>query len=176
MYHLLPYTNFHELNLDWIIRTMKKLEEDVAYVKSYFENIDKEIDEKIAEAVAPVIKEINDLSVQLNTRMTNLQTSLNNRMDTVELENQAYWANAQVQFDDIWRKINALQFELPDFINPYNGLMEQLQKILFDLYLHPNLGWITAGEFDSLNETGQSFDAYQFTAIEFDRNAKTILM
>lgn len=176
MYHILPYTNFHDLNLDWILNTVKKLEADVEYVKNYFDNIDKEIDDKVAEAVAPVFTEMASLSNQLNTRMTNLQTALTNRMDTIELENSSYWANAQVQFDDIWRKINTLQFELPEFINPYNGLMEQLQKILFDIYLYPNMGWITAGEFDTLNETGQSFDAYQFNAAEFDRNAKTILM
>lgn len=53
--HLYPYTNPHELNLDWIIENVKKLKLDFATLKSWCENyldnldISQDVDAKIRE-------------------------------------------------------------------------------------------------------------------------------
>lgn len=64
-YNKYPYTDFHELNLDWIIGRIKKLTEDWKatdadwhelhdYVENYFNNLDiqNEVDNKIDDMIA----------------------------------------------------------------------------------------------------------------------------
>lgn len=38
IFEQLPYTNFHELNLDWIIEKLQELEERVAALEEEVEN------------------------------------------------------------------------------------------------------------------------------------------
>ena len=66
----MPYTNFHRLNLDWIIKEVKELGTDVADYKEqldamgvsieefreYIDNLDEEIDQKIAVEVPQQIQ------------------------------------------------------------------------------------------------------------------------
>lgn len=66
-----PYTNFHDLNLDWIIKVIKEnnqtmdqfgtslkaLEENVDNLQEYIDNIDEEIQEKIDTELPVAIQE-----------------------------------------------------------------------------------------------------------------------
>ena len=49
-----PWTNLHDLNLDWIIQTVKTLEENLADAVSTFK---KMIDEAISNTRCPHIRE-----------------------------------------------------------------------------------------------------------------------
>lgn len=62
-----PYTNFHELNLDWLLQTCKHLAEEMAtlrgdwsdmkdYIENYFKNLD--IDDEIKEAILEKVEEM----------------------------------------------------------------------------------------------------------------------
>lgn len=52
-WNLQPYTNLHELNLDWVIRKVKEVEEIREYVNNYFANLDvqEEVDNKIDDLI-----------------------------------------------------------------------------------------------------------------------------
>lgn len=39
MFEKFPYTNFHELNLDWILDRMKKNSEDLVTLKEYVDTV-----------------------------------------------------------------------------------------------------------------------------------------
>lgn len=62
-----PYTNFHELNLDWLLQTCKQLAEEMAtlrgdwsemkaYIENYFKNLD--IDDEIKAAILYKVEEM----------------------------------------------------------------------------------------------------------------------
>ena len=76
-----PYTNFHELNLDWIIGKVKellgrteKVEEDVQSCTQYIENVDSEIQQKIDNEVPVAVQQaiqaglFNDVLTASRTR------------------------------------------------------------------------------------------------------------
>lgn len=47
-----PYTNFHDLNLDWILKTLKEIK---AYVDAEIESIENYIDDDLPELVQELI-------------------------------------------------------------------------------------------------------------------------
>ena len=65
-----PYTNFHELNLDWIVNQMRaqkdlvekiddhvsEVDQHVTEVNNNVLNVDKHIDEKVVEVATPLVK------------------------------------------------------------------------------------------------------------------------
>ena len=67
-----PYTNFHDLNLDWIIKeikesratiedfreTLNQLNVDVEEFRQYIENLDEEIDDKIQNQIPVIIDQL----------------------------------------------------------------------------------------------------------------------
>lgn len=72
-----PYTNFHELNLDWVIETMKKIDAKVSNMEQMTkEEVQKvlngwiasgEIDKIIAQSADEVRKELNDFKNDMFT-------------------------------------------------------------------------------------------------------------
>lgn len=64
-----PYTDFHELNLDWVIERIQEM-----YTI---------IDTKITEALAPVIADVNALEARVDVNETNIST-LFTRMNSAE--------------------------------------------------------------------------------------------
>ena len=62
--HKFPYTNFHDLNLDWLITTVKelfgrteKVEEDVQNCTQYIEDVDSEIQQKIDDEIPTAVQQ-----------------------------------------------------------------------------------------------------------------------
>ena len=66
MFNNYPYTDFHELNLDWIITKMKELESDYSGLVSGYEQI--EADFRVLQA------EVNNL---LNTMEADIRAAIN---------------------------------------------------------------------------------------------------
>lgn len=52
-----PYTNFHDLNLDWIVKTMKDTGITVEEIKQYINTLDTTIQEKIEEEIPEAVEE-----------------------------------------------------------------------------------------------------------------------
>ena len=65
-----PYSDFHELNLDWILETVSNLEKRVDSLKNEFlEQANKYTDEKFAE----LKNDLSELEQELNTVVIELQ-------------------------------------------------------------------------------------------------------
>lgn len=52
-----PFTNFHDLNLDWILEQVKNDKTIIEQLRQYVENVDDEIEQKIEEEVPILIQE-----------------------------------------------------------------------------------------------------------------------
>ena len=55
-----PYVNFHELNLDWIMKTVKDFQENYTTIDETIENGKTEIDDEATEALAELDRNLND--------------------------------------------------------------------------------------------------------------------
>ena len=95
-----PYSDFHELNLDWILETVSNLEKRVDSLKNEFlEQANKYTDEKFAE----LKNDLSELEQELNTVVDELQEQYSEFTRVI---------NARIQFiqndiDDLNQKIDA---------------------------------------------------------------------
>ena len=112
-FHKYPYTNFHELNLDWIL---EKINEFDAKLKSWSEIVEElqshlaEIDsfEERLEAVESSISDLNEIRQHL-TNLDNDVANLDSKF-TREIENlNRTILNIDVQFDTLANAINNLK-------------------------------------------------------------------
>ena len=95
-----PYSDFHELNLDWILETVSNLEKRVDSLKNEFlEQANKYTDEKFAE----LKNDLSELEQELNMVVVELQEQYSEFTRVI---------NARIQFiqndiDDLNQKIDA---------------------------------------------------------------------
>lgn len=67
MFEKFPYTNFHELNLDWLLERMKALGEDQTELKNYVDNYFANLD--LPDIMEQKAAEIEDLSFFKNKKI-----------------------------------------------------------------------------------------------------------
>lgn len=80
-----PYTDFHEMNLDWVIAKIKEYEDSLAGLKEEILQITKEytdaqLDERLAtyqQQIDELVAELTGMYNQLESDVENLQTSVN---------------------------------------------------------------------------------------------------
>lgn len=89
----LPYTNFHELNLDWILKRLKELTHNLIGMNEDFNNKIEDLTEKL-EAISGVVDPdkvqeiINDIET-LKTEITNLKSEdviINNTLTSLSTD------------------------------------------------------------------------------------------
>ena len=56
--------------------------------------------------------------------------------------------------------------------NPTNGMQNDINKTLNDIYSQTRTGALTASEYDALDLTANTYDNYELTATEYDTNGK----
>ena len=123
-----PYSDFHELNLDWILETVSNLENRVDNLKTEFlEQANKYTDEKFAEFK----NDLAELEQELNTVVGELQEQYSEFTRII---------NARIQFiqndiDDLNQKIDAEIIGANEYTNQAimqnnNYLIEKLSESL----------------------------------------------
>ena len=126
-----PYSDFHELNLDWILETVSNLEKRVDTLKNEFlEQANKYTDEKFAEFK----NDLSELEQELNTVVGELQTQYSEFTRVI---------NARIQFiqndiDNLNKKIDAEIIGANEYTNQAiiqnNGyLIEKLSETIGSL-------------------------------------------
>lgn len=141
--------NFDEINqrIDTLNYNFIKLLDDFDNFKN---SIESEIDYKFREQYNQLVSLMNDYQAVFNSNLENVYNTLNNRIDEVVLG-----------------QINVY--------NPTTGRIENINKVLTDIYDSVRYDAITCTEFESLNLTATDFDAVEITAYNFDNNGKSIL-
>lgn len=124
LFERFPYTNLHNLNLDWILRKMKELED---YVKNLSSNISEEINEEVNNKVEELVnsgeleKLVNEeLFNQINGYINDIQQSLYNNgifspLNFVE-------CGVGKQFTDLVSTVHNCNPSIPTVIFLYPGL------------------------------------------------------
>lgn len=196
LYEHYPYTNFHELNLNWIIKEMAVIRsemEDIREWKEGWEDTLSDLNNKYIELVArydqleidfqAFIRQVDaDFEILTNDfvqRFATLQYNL-------EADISAFKNDIQFQVNGLSSRVQALDAKLDRAIdnladslkmpNPFTGHEDSFSQIIQQLASFHMLDAITAGEYDSLNLTAATYDNMHLTAYQYDVEGKTHLM
>ena len=147
-----PYTDFHELNLDWILNQMKKLESDYSGLVSGYEQIERDfraleaevnnllntmeadirdaINTYLPSAMAPYIQELNDgLAV-----IADLRDQMSGWDAQLALIRAEYTAADDGIKLDYANQINSLRFELIQQVMRLDQRIDDLEFNLPEIY------------------------------------------
>lgn len=176
-FHNYPYTDFHELNLDWCIANIKKL-------LNYFEGLDElatitYVDESI-ETLRSSLQAAIDLKLDrtdFDTFVYELQISLNSMVNDIHALEYATSQNAQAIIDTYNNLKNYIDSQLIDLevINPMTGESEPIQLVLNYMANLLRDNALTAAEYDGADLTATAYDALQLTAYDYDNYGKNYI-
>lgn len=136
-----------DINFAKIYEDLGKMQVDINEFKI---QIESEIETRFNQIYQQVISLMNDYQASFNLRLDTAVNELNDRIDRIEL-------------GDIYA------------YNPTTGRVENINKVLTDIYDSVRYDAISCNEFDALELTATEFDAVEITAYNFDNNGKSIL-
>lgn len=157
----------------------------------YFEKQIKEVDEKyggLFDTVSNLSEQFEQLKVDINSTLNKFQANIQTEVDT-RLEsnwNQVVQLLSQYQTifnnqiatlrSDLEQQIEQIELGNIKAYNPTNGLVENISKVIMDVYEILRQNAITCLEFDNLELTATEFDEKDLTAYNFDVNGKVMLI
>lgn len=190
-----PWSNVHELNLDWLIKTTKEVHNHIEELEAVREELEK-TNEEIKADMATLTARVDEL----NSLYTGFVDEINAEFDQLRAENIATFnsltASINAQFETLTNSVNE---ELADFaedlarlenelratlnnlpsviqmLSPYTGQMETLETIINELANSGRNDSLTASEYDALTLTAQTYDNKNITAYQYDWKGKTLL-
>lgn len=196
-----PYSDAHELNLDWVINSVKTLSNHVDYLQEEFDKISvmtkEEIEAMITGAIdlnnTEIYGAMNSMKYQITQEyQAYIQArivDLTNYIDNINNELRIYIDNQDIYYHEIAQSytdhalIEAKQYtddkilNVTMMINPITGEYDDVRNVVTDIiyYFHSDNS-LTAAEYDALDLTAQSYDAYQLSAFDYDFNGKILLI
>lgn len=201
MFEQFPYTNFHELNLDWILKKVKEFDErlnqfhdtilteanaytdsqlsgiraDFAKLEGDFAAFKLDVNKQFAQYTAKTDKEISDFEDLVNAKLILIQQDIRDakaELQTLLSQSIAYTDN----------QFTLLYAALPDVITKYiaqgrvynllEGTYQTLQAMLDYLCLFHAPGALTCGQVFTRNNTCQDCIDYNRTCSEFTLDIK----
>ena len=187
--HKYPYSNLHELNLDWLIDETKKLVSDMATVQEILSQIDIMTEDQIREMITNAIntnnvvifKAINDLHLLINQEtaasiqqaVNNLTTYIDNQDIHYDTLAQGYAANALTSANT-YTDNKILNYTM--MISPITGQYEDVRDVVNEVvaYFHSE-NTLTAAEYDALDMTASYYDGKDLSAFDYDFSGKILL-
>ena len=193
-----PYTDFHELNLDWLLQEFKKLMDEYQFIIDWIHNDARNYNDLLGRIVtlenktAQLQRQLNEQYIQITDEYTALYSSIITQVDStlasmwlkiedykLDLENEII-AGDNAIFSWVEARLQTFIDSLPDYeqliiYNPVRGEMTNVQTAINDLYSYFNVYALTAQQYDDLQLTAQQYDDHQITAHDYDTMGVEIL-
>lgn len=192
-----PYSDAHELNLDWVINAVKTLSSHVDSLQEEFEKISVMTKEEIEAMINLAIDtDVYPQMAEMKNQITReYQQYIQARIDDLTAHIDSIESDLRIYIDSQDTHYNELSKSYADhaeseskaytddkilnvtmMINPITGDYDDVRNVVTDIvdYFHSENS-LTAAEYDALNLTAQAYDSYQLTAFDYDFNGKTIL-
>ena len=190
LYEHFPYSNYHELNLDWILTKVKEIQTDIDEINAWKETFSAQINSQISALINQVNTEFNQLKIDIQNEFTEYRTETDAKFEAQREETDNQFAsltdavNARLTaFDgriaDIENKLADIETNLPTLVhvtNPFTGQSDSIQNVINMLADTQRSDALTASAYDALAKTAAVYDAYKITAVNYDFNGKSMLV
>lgn len=192
LYENFPYTDFHSLNQDWILKEIKSLDTKIAEVNAALAKLDEytqafnELSNMYYNLEADFLSFRSDVNAQiaaginqLNTKFTELSAGINAQYATFTAGVNNMITALQTEVSGLDSQLQQVITSLQDTIilfNPLTGEENTLQQIIYYLSSLHMGDALTATEYDALDLTATAYDAYALTAYQYDSEGRTLLV
>ena len=185
-----PYSDFHEMNLDWLIKQTKSSMEAIKVLQKQMAEIEVMTEEQINNMITVAIESNNvdlyhrmellkeqittEYTAFINNQINQLRIYVDNQDTFYDEKAKEYADNAVIESKD-YTDQQVLDYTM--MINPITGEYQDVRLVVDDIvsYFHTD-GALTAGEYDALELTATAYDAYDLTAFDYDFNGKNLLV
>lgn len=191
-----PYSNVHELNLNWIINQLKTLENEVYAVIELSKNWESEVNKlndrmlaieeenlklrRLYETFSQEIRqEFNTLRNEQIVQFEILKDSIDSRFATLQNNIEITLNDFNERILYLNKKLDTTLENLPSLIfitSPFTGETENIVDVINELASSQRIEALTALEYDNLELTAIAYDNYELTAYEYDWNGKNLLV
>ncbi len=191
-----PNTDFHELNLDWIIKTVIELQKRVNNIKTEFlSDANKYTDQQISDKIGAIQNDVNAFKIEVNNSLSgfnseiekfknviNAQITIMNaqlelfadRIDTVLHEANNYTALAiQSNNDYIIEEVN--KGVAVEIFNPASGEKQSIQDVVNYLFSLHTTNAITYDELVNKEITYDGLAALNITYEQLSINGNFLI-
>ena len=184
-----PYSDFHELNLDWLIAQTKssmdaitKLQEEMAKIEVLTEEqINAMINAAIASNNIVLYNKMNDLKAELtiaykaytDSQIALLKVYVDNQ-DVYYSEQATLYADHNLEVAKQYTDDKVIDYTL--MINPITGEYQDVRIVVNDIFNNfLTNDALTAAEYDALSLDAETYDLKELTAYDYDFNGKNLL-
>lgn len=169
-----PYTDFNELNLDWILKTVKELSEKIEEYEGFATEqfVIDQINALNSELIAIINTKVD--YDEYNTFVSEVQTSLNSFSSIIETLDTRVNENAQAivdTYNELKAYIDEQVIDL-QLINPFTGQSEPAQSVINYMANLMRSDSLTAEEYDNAQLTASAYDLLELTAYMYDNYGK----
>ena len=155
---------------------IKQTNENTEFINNYSGKIE-ELEAEISQLYADMNEFKEQTTADINTRFNDIVVELNSAIATCLIQANAYTDSKAALLEDEIEQIVIGQITVYD---PTTGVRSPLQTVIDNLYDSGRADALTATEYDELDDgeplTATAYDAYELTAIEYDSNAKNLLV
>lgn len=135
-----PYTNFHDMNMDWILKTLNTVNHDINELnewKAYREERDAWLDESIEDLntkYEALVALYNTFVDEVNSRFDELSEQITDQVNTLEASVNARVTALETQINAQLRTLEAeLRGEMASFQNSVNALLAIYNSRIIDV-------------------------------------------
>lgn len=189
LYEHFPYSNYHELNLDWLLSKVKEIQTDIDEINAWKETFSASINQQIANLITQVNTEFNQLETDIAKEFTDYRNETDAQFEAQRAETNEQFAsltdavNARLTaFDgriaDIESKLHDIENNLPTLVhvtNPFTGMSDSIQNVINALADTQRTDALTASAYDALNLTASAYDAKNVSAADYDFHGQSFI-
>lgn len=196
--HLFPYTDMHDLNLDWILKEIKEFREELAEIEDYgeritqlevetdklerdlttldnslkaFENATRQTEERLQQQIRDNVTSINNVksyAISIDNKYAGEIKRVDNRVDNLV----AAYSHVVADIANLKVLISDGDDRTLALAKIYaDELIEQFKRDfpkLYELYVYSPVTGQIVTVQDALNEIYETYRFYAITALEFD--------
>lgn len=162
-------------NLNEAIIKVNELAKTVEDIDINFDAVNKRIDDLNLE-FQNLLSDFEQFKTDINNTIDSRFNQIYNQLISLMNDYQASFTYAlQTAVNELNDRIDRIELGDISAYNPTTGRVENINKVLTDIYDSVRYDALTCTEFESLDYTASGFDAVEITAFNFDNNGKSIL-
>ena len=177
LFNNFPYTNFHEMNLDWVMKKVKLIDSISTDVTDLINRYNV-----MFNKVTDLDRMYSSFASDIQAQFTNLANAIYQDLDEAfdgfeaQITNQFNVQNALIS--QLSNRVTAMEQAMQQSYymeSPFTGETVPVQQVIYELASLHTTDALTAAEYDAAELTAAAYDALQLTAYAYDWNGATYI-